>query len=331
MNLKKVSKREHQKLLVSDCRFMDIKHIYKRIGDRNWENLTDIWLNFLPSIEFPISVDPAPTSNISNLIEIKNQIIDIENRSTIKDHYYSVPGLHSLIFQEAVYLFYKSLNVLRSAQSDLMNGFKTWSIANTYQSSYFMIRCLLNLLGVHFVRVENKDILVDLCPSYSSKITKKEVQERQSIFECRFQLISQPEHWHVWTFFQKTLEKFDNNIISEDPLTLLQKIEPKDFAKQRNRIMYHNTHWTFDDLKKVLIDADFGIRKIDFDNDEDITSRDDFSVVVSFLLTGIGLSLFNAIADEAERLREEVEIMNQIIEQDDNSYFNKFVEVQELA
>ena len=94
---------------------MSIDRIGKRIGQRDWEKLIDLWLEFLPQIKFPVESDPLPTSEISFLEEVKEKINQIEKQSTTKDHYFIVRGLHPRIFLEAVYLFYKSLNVLKSA------------------------------------------------------------------------------------------------------------------------------------------------------------------------------------------------------------------------
>ncbi len=306
---------------------MDIKHLCKRVGKKEWNNLLGVWVNFLPQITFPIPEEPEPTSSIEKLKMVKIEIEQNEYQSTNKEHYYVIPGIHNLVFQESIYLFYKALNVLRSTQCELGGGFKTWSISNAYQSSFFALKSLLNLLGVHITRIDSKDLLIDLLPDYKG-LGKKEISNRRLEFECQLQITKQLEHWELWTLLQRVLNVFQCSLINVNVIAFLCRISPKDFAKQRNKIIYFNTAWLFDDLKQCIIDPNFGIRQIDFD--DNLASDEDFSLIISFVLLKTCYNLLKNIAEISPRFWIELGIVDQIISQDNNDRYNGFVSLQEF-
>jgi hypothetical protein len=301
---------------------MTIERIGKRIGQRDWGTLINIWLEFLPQIEFPIEVDPPPTSDIEGLGSAQKTIA--QDQSTTKDHYFVIPGLHQFVFPEAVYLFYKSLNVLKSAQCDILNGFKTWSIANAYEASYFGLKCFLNIVGVHSTRLNNKDMLIDFYPSYSS-LTRKQIDARRRTFEINIQLIKQLEHWEYWTLFQRVINTTKNLPVEKSLIDHMISINPKMFAKKRNLIIYFNNRWIFNDLKNLVIDPDFFNKKIfDADEIECPTEDDAFTILNAFLLLRLNHSIFKSIAESNPNFRQEFDIINFCIQDDHNDLFNKF-------
>jgi hypothetical protein len=308
---------------------LDIRHLCKRVGKKDWNSLLSIWVNFLPEIDFPIIEEPEPTSSIEKLKTIRTEIEEIEHKTTKKEHYFVIQGAHNLVFQESIYLFYKALNVLRSTQCELEGGFKTWSISNAYQSSYFTLKSILNLLGVHITRIDSKDLLIDLLPDYKGGFSKKEIANRRLDFECQVQITKQLEHWELWTLLQRVLHVLQCSLIKGKVITFLCGVSAKDFAKQRNRIIYYNTAWLFDDLKQSITDANFGIRKIDFD--DKLSSDDDFSLIISFILLKTCYDLLKNIAEVSTRLQIEMEVIDQIIFRDDNNRYNGFVSLQELT
>jgi len=300
---------------------MDIHHLSKRIGNKKWDELQSLWINYLPQITFPIINLPDPTSSLEFLKSIKKEIEEIEKKSTIKDHYFKVDGLFQLAFQEAVVLFYKALNVLKSSQWGLDGGFKTWSVAEAYQSSYFALKCLLNLLGVHICRIESKDLYCDFLPDFKG-FSKREIISRKESFECQIQLGKQLEHWEMWTLLQRVINVFSSNVVDDKVLAFLSRINPKEFARQRNFIIYFNSSWLFNDLKNYLIDDNFTIRNIDLD--EDITSDDDFSVIISFHLLKICFDLFKTLSDLSPRFDQEIQEMNRVIHDEYNHRYEMY-------
>jgi HEPN domain-containing protein len=304
---------------------MSSAHLFKRIGKKNWDNILELWVHFLPEIEFPIIAEPINSASLEKLKTIKTDLNQINTSE--KEHFYIINGIHNLIFQEAVYLFYKALNVLRATQCELEDGFKTWSIANAYQSSFFSIKSLLNILGVHISRIDSKDLLIDIFPDYK-KLSRKEIERRKSAFECQVQLTKQMEHWELWALLQRVLNIFKCPIINDQIVSFIYNVEPKDFARQRNKVIYYNTSWLFNDLKECIVDPNFCIRKIDYR--ESHTYDDDFSLIISFVLLKICYDLFKNISTISRRLQLEIEIIDQIILKDNHNRYNEFWDAQEI-
>lgn len=219
---------------------MSLQQTTSRLGQRDCKELLNIWLNFLPQIEFPTREEPVPTSEMPLLKEAKENIFRIDASTTTRDHHFVIQSLHSLIFLEAVYLFYKSLNVLKSSQCDALNGFKTWSVAAAYQASYFGLKCFLDILGVHVTRVANRDLIIDLYPSYRS-LKKKEIERRRREFEVQIQLTKQLDHYEFWHIFQRVLRITQGLPLAgaEALIHFWGFIEPTEFARQRNQIIYY--------------------------------------------------------------------------------------------
>lgn len=304
---------------------MEISHLCKRIGKKNWDDLHSLWLNYLPQINFPLDNLPDPSSSLDNLKTIKVEIEKIEKESTNRVHYYRVDGLPQLAFQEAVILFYKALNVIKYSQWGLDGGFKTWSVADAYQSSYFALKCLLNLIGVHICRIESKDLLCDFQPDFNG-LKRKEIISRRENFEWQIHLYKQFEHWEMWTLLQRMVYIFRSEIVDKKVLYFLARIEPKDFAKQRNKIIYFNSSWLFGDLKDYLFDKDFTIRLIDFD--ENIASDDDFSVIIAYSLIKICYILFKTLADSSRLFDQELQQINHLINDEKNHRYIEYSEKQ---
>ncbi len=307
---------------------MSFQQTVSRIGKKDWSILLNLWSDFLPKIEFPIVDAPPPTSEIPSLEAAKERIIQIEKNSTIKDHHFTIPGLHVLIFVEAVYLFYKFLNVLKSAQSNTLNGFKTWSVATAYQASYFGLKCFLDIVGIHSTRVANRDILIDLYPSYSG-LTRKEAKRRRDDYEIQIQLTGQLVHYEYWQIFQRILRISRNLPLEERLVRFLASLEPTVFARQRNSIIYYNTQWLFTDLKEALIHPDFAVKKIMDEEDVIYDTEDDaFTTINAFLLLYLCYSLFREIARTNPNFAQEFDVLTLCMDDDKNALYHRFVDLQ---
>jgi len=241
----------------------NLDSIIKRIDSKNWNIIIESWLQYITSLKFPIT-NEEDFSYIDNEVStLADNAIHDEKNATEKNHYYTLKGLHSKIFLDAIILLYKGLNALKSAQSDQKAGYKTWSILNYYQSAFFFVKSFLFLNGVWiYTTITSKNVVIDLFPSFKAK--KKSEVERYKCEGFFNLLISKKlEHWEIWSIFLRVL-----NIASELPVNsrsifIFKQINAKDFAKQRNSIIYHNQKWLFDDLKIELYDTEFGSNKID--------------------------------------------------------------------
>ncbi len=308
---------------------IDVENVTKRIGARDWKELKDLWLNFHPIIDFPIDSEPVSSSDIPEFQEIRKEVLDKEKRTTERSHFFLLPGIQPYVFQEAVYLFYKSLNALKSSQGDILSGFKTWSVTSAYQATYFGLRCLLDLVGLHAVRVDNVDLLVDLLPDLSVR-PRKEREKSRTLFELKIQRIRQFEHWEWWELFQRVIRLCNNGPFDERLRIFLGSLDSKFFAKQRNYIIYHNVGWLFHDLKAQLIDPDFGIKKIlsvegelSYSPDEDA-----FTTINGYLLFGSVYRMFEELSSLSPRFALEFDVMKGCVLEANNSLYHRFNDVQ---
>jgi hypothetical protein len=302
-----------------------IEHISKRIGHKDWNEVIEYWQNFLPSITFPIDEVDIEGSINFQLSKILDDIKNIENKSTEKNHYYHVPGIQFNIFSEAIYLFYKSLNSIKSAQIDQKSGYKTWSINNYYQSSYFSLKCFLNILGIFSCCINNNYLLVDLFPTYK-KISKRDYINRRKVFELQIQRIWQFDHKENWTIYKRVINISNNLPVNEQILDLLLSIDPKNFTKQRNKIIYQNKEWIFEDLKQETIDEIFGIKDIFCDDNFTIDEHYDFTLFVSFLLLFLNFMLFYNISNNNEYFNNEFELIQKSMSSINNNIYTAFID-----
>ena len=306
---------------------MTLESNLKRLGRRDWGELLDLCVEFIPKTTMPV-VDPLTVNALPDLQTIPGNITETEARSTKRDHYFQVGGLHPAMLSEAVVLFYKSLNVVGCTHLELDNGFKTWGVASAYHSSYFSAKCLLNILGVNFARVGDLDLIIDILPSYSDQLRKKEIERRKSTFECRILRSNRLEHWEVWLVLQRILRTLTSSILSSSSLKLILNLEPKEFARQRNRIVYHNTFWLYEDLRDRIVDPDFGCKSIDRERDE--AEADGLTLLISFLLLNYIHKLLSSLADRVPSFKLEFDPIKVMLESGNFRRYDSFVKANQF-
>ncbi|MBI5409368.1 MAG: hypothetical protein HZA14_08385 [Nitrospirae bacterium] len=174
--------------------------------------------------------------------------------------------------------------------------------------------------------INNIDLLIDLFPEYK-KITKKEHLRRRESYECQIQLTRQLEHWQQWSIFQRVLRVAKELPIPEKIQSIISNVEAKDFANQRNRIIYHNLYWLFDDLKRELIDETFGIINIDLLDAVELSDTDYYTIGYTYLLIYSAYMLFKKLSEKNNNLKQEFEIMNACLANENNNNYRRFVEI----
>ena len=218
---------------------MSIDDKIKRIGKRNWQTIADLWIDYISIIDFPILAEYDESTIDMILLEKYREVVSIETKSTERDHFVETPGVNVALFSESILLAYKGINSLKSAQCDQLAGYKSWSISNYYQASYFFCKSILALLGIGFFRTStNKDLLIDVYPDYGNdkKRAAKYFEEKLS----KVQIISQFEHHEVWTIFKRLIGITGELDVEREYINKIRNIDPKEFAKQRNKLIYHN-------------------------------------------------------------------------------------------
>ncbi|MFC1583997.1 hypothetical protein ACFL5V_00470 [Fibrobacterota bacterium] len=308
---------------------MEFERQIKRIGKRDWNSLRDLWISVTPVLSFPLDFSNPITP--PNLHTIKDEIVAEERNTTNKRHYSTIDGLHQYMLCEAVYLFYKTLNVFRSFHTIKENGFLTWSTVNSYQCSYFGIKAILNLLGICYIRIDSKDFIIDSLPNYK-RISKKDLIRRREIQEVMFLLVKQPEHYDMWRLFQKVVTTCNIDIWDGTIINFLHDCSPKHFAKHRNKAIYQNTKWIFNDLSDILIDLNVANRPIYQDGEIELSIEDlDFTIIICYLIVKMGLKVFEDLGSKLPAFNEEYVVMSNIIQTAGNENYFSFHEKNEFS
>ena len=113
----------------------------------------------------------------------------------------------------------------------------------------------LNGVWVH-TTIDSKNIVTDIFPAFTGKKGRDLAQLREENF-CKILISKLLEHWEVWSLFRRVLNVSAQLPFDDKYLRLFQRVSAKDFAKQRNVLIYRNREWLFEDLKTELIDLDY--------------------------------------------------------------------------
>ncbi len=257
----------------------------KRIGPRDWQDVFSYWQDCIPAMSFPIENFETSIEDTSQLLQqVGEEVATDEDSSTNRLHYYELPGVRYKVFREAISLFYKAQNAIKSAQSDIRVGLKTWSIVNFYQASYHSIKSLLNVLGIHLCKTipGSRDLIVDL-------LSPRGLKHKQ-VVECQIHLAWQLEHWQLWGLLQRVI-RMTGNLPFDKRLVDVFNFECKTFARQRNLIIYHDAKWIFDDLKMEESNSAYTDPLMP-DDLENIADHEAFTIVLESLVSIASFKMF---------------------------------------
>lgn len=311
---------------------MDFSRRIKQIGTIEVEEVLTFWTNFTHSLEFPITLPIQGLESNPQLIQACKDSLNDEKESTNKNHFYTIEGIQSHILQESIVLTYKGLNFLNGIGLNLQNGMQTLPLINSYQSSFFIAKGLLAILGVSIIRVENKDFIINLLPNYSKKVNKSEKKRRREDFELRIIPIKQIQHFELWELLQKVLNnlKFKSDQFNDQVSKYISSLDKKVFAKQRNENIYFSNYWSFEDLKNQCSKLDKFIKKvIGEDQIELSTTSEYFTFSITYLLLRLPLTIFEELANYIPSFNQEYEKFNNLIISESNILYKEFIQMQE--
>jgi len=295
--------------------------LLKRIGTRRWRDVFDFWQECIPLVTFPVQDFSEPAEDVAlRLREIGEEVSRVETTSTNRLHFAEIPGLKYKAFTEAISLFYKSQNAMKSAQGDLQCGLKTWSIVNYYQAAYYSIKCLLNLLGVHLCRTsDNKDLVVDMLSIQPG--AKKQLDTA----DCQIHIAWQLEHWELWALLQRMVRVTTGLPLGQFLINSLTGFDCKVFAKQRNLIVYHDGKWIFEDLRTEMDCT--GTFSDPFEQSEDeiaFCDHESFTAVLASLVAIATFQVFSKIAENNPRFQIEFAYMKDTYSSKNNTILREF-------
>lgn len=295
----------------------------KRIDWRNWNDIKEKWLSYLPIIEPP---GKAPEIQISELTDLYFIIKELKTTGEYRTEF---TPLREAVFREAIFLFYKSISVSSCSELNISNGFITWSVSNSYHSSFFCIKSILGLLGITLPRISELDILIDIYPEpeqLSKNKLKKGIKPEPTMKYLKFGSLN---HYHIWQIFQRTINVLNIEIWDKKLVGFLTSTKSLSFAKQRNSIHYNNNFWIYNDLLDPLSNQDvFSYSHIFNDIEkESFSARKDFSIFISFILIGFAYALLKDLAQDTPIIKDEIELINKTIDNSFHLGYKKFFDL----
>ena len=284
-----------------------LKLIEKQVLECKWTNISERWLNFIPSIDPPGSAPDASLSDVIDATGIASQMID--------DHplRIEIEGLREYVFREGVYLLHKASHVIGCAEVQARKGHKTWSLVEAYQGALFGAKAILCLCGLAFAEVDSKGIMIDVFPKEEDN--QKRRKRKLILLDTKdvklIKLRLKIEHRHVWMIFKRVLRVYAIAIWPEEYLRALLKLDIREFAKQRNEVNYRNEVWLFDDLHHLVVDQGFGFNPTSIEDSLSYERQSAFSLSLSLAMLRLGMMLFQSINELTNVLNHETQVIRE--------------------
>lgn len=285
----------------------------KKIGDRGWKDLCELWPDYIPNISV---AGTPPEDLLTNLPGLGAELAKIPNDQL--DEFGDIAGVRSGILHESIYLLHKAVHVLGSSLIHASTGMCTWSLSSGYHSAFFAVKAVSGLLGVSIVEFQNKTFLVDAWGMPRNLRKKKWPQ----ILLVR---MDRAEQRHVWGTFQRLLDKTDglNGACPDWLRRVLKNSNFRDFGRQRNNLHYHNNVWYHSDLHKCQKQGGFASARVA----EISLEQPDFSIQLACGLVRMGSRLLADLAEASSSrvLRLESALIDQWLDEPFNAAYHQMV------
>jgi len=221
----------------------------KRISKRNWPQVVDAWAPFISALD-PARFQFVPVSGVKELPDLQATLEKLPHSSVEV----RVEPLSSAVahLEETVFLTHKAANILCAAHDQAVGGLPTWSLATAYQAAMFASIACCGFLGVTLHAYVKKSFIVDFFPEPSKDLSRKALQGYRLGSEAhiiRFE--STVSHFHHWALFRRIIRTTTDIDFDEEIILLLDKVQDKLYAEQRNGLHY-NHRWQYDDLHKYI-------------------------------------------------------------------------------
>ena len=293
----------------------------KRIDKRDWNEIKNEWLQSLPIIEDPFK---PPESQLADIPELSTIVKNVSSKGEYKIEY---SPLRSEIFREAIFLFHKALNVSGITEENIKMGFNTWSLSNAYHCMFFSIKSILGFLGISIPRVNGIDYLVDIFPQ-KEELSKTKIK-RGIIPEptMKFLRFTNLKHYNLWRIFQRILNVAIIPTWNNTFIKYLLRLDPLDFARQRNSLHYQNNFWVYDDLFKPAYIEGTGYHSeiiLLVDNSK-LQELQDFTVIMSFIILSFAFQLMSDLSKIAPILDIEKNLIDELLQESLHSTLKQYL------
>jgi hypothetical protein len=275
------------------------RNFYQVIERRRWEDVRSWWLGYIPIVP---EVGQRPDPTLSEFLALSGTEPDGANRRLI------LPGIRQIGMTEAIFLFQKSMHVARAVESSARNGMLSWAVFQGYHSAYYAAKGFLALLGACFPQPAGRQLLVDLFPIEQRRPRQVLAPEDREIILTRCAILEQ----HVlWGFFGRLLRVAEFSQKFQKQMEFLSEIDHEHIPRPRNRFIYQENHWPYEDLVILQQVADFAFKNAlagDFTGIEE----DDpiFLAVLGMVVPSLLRTMFDELVDLAPALGPHITFMD---------------------
>ena len=223
------------------------RNFYQIIERRRWDDIRSLWLAYIPVVP---EVGRPPNPTLSEFLALSGTEPDDANRRVI------MPGIHAIGMTEAIFLFQKSMHVARAVEASAQNGMLSWAVFQGYHSAYYAAKGFLSLLGACFPQPAGRQLLVDLFP-IEHRHRRGTASEDREIILTRCAMLEQRV---LWGFFGRLLRVTEFSPKFRKHVEFLGDIDHEHIPRSRNRFIYHENHWPYEDLTVLQRVADFAFK-----------------------------------------------------------------------
>lgn len=215
---------------------MSFEKLIKKLSHREWPELRRGWR--AAHEEYDDIGKPPPVS-VQQLLEYKSSLLIVSGTS--KEVTIDLPELRSTAIRESIYLAHKAGALFRSLDRDIGAKDSTYPELTAYTGSLFLAKAICMLFGIW--------------------ISSKQVNSSQWIVDCfsfdgrggpSIKAIKlggkQVGHEEIWSLLQRIFRTIAQSPVDAELIPFITSLEPRDFARLRNRVQYDNCVWLYDDL-----------------------------------------------------------------------------------
>lgn len=215
----------------------------QNIGHREWTEVRDSWLEWIPSFPAIGDIEQRPTlEDLEGLCKMPLP----RDPARLGD----VEGLRPTMLWEAVFLFQKCGHTMLAAQRLGLQGMHSWCLFNAYHSAYLGAKGIMMLLGVALPDVGGHHLAIDACPQPIGRPKRGSRSIPVSSFrEFIIVPIWQLQQHQMWEVFQRVINMsratcWDLGLRSE-----ILALSPNKITPPRNHFIYKTHYWPINDLE----------------------------------------------------------------------------------
>jgi len=268
---------------------------------RDWVEIVELWLRYIPVDNKPGLPPPSPASSLPSLIE------EVEGLKGRKDIPENVPGLRKTIIQEAFFYLQRSAYLLSGAEVHVAHGLPSWSLSSAYHSAFFCAKGILGLLGIIWIDIAGKNLLIDSWSTLEYKTGKPVKADYVNVMIVE---TYRPDQRNIWELFQRVLRtvRIDEELLSDNIKRTLKQLTPKDFSRKRNDIHYRSCRWPFADVSGSLSDKTWmmGIS----DNMLGRPDTKEFPIILAVSLIRMACHMLTDMATFSKTVDGEIAVVN---------------------